>query len=189
MPAPRQWTDDLEALARAGRRVIAYRAAHGTMRHRKRIPMTQVEFAKKAGVSVGCVAAFETGLRSTRRDSVRRIAAACDLTVDELLADDVPAAARPAPLEAPGFTDEVLAIARIFDLAHTEVRVRVKAILLEHLAQRTDRPGVALRDALRAFFPSSPSSSAQEQEDLSSSSAAATGSGFPESLRKNGSGK
>ena len=83
--------------------------------------MTQIDFAQRAGVSVGCLQAFESGTRVTRLENVERIARACALTVEELFA--------PAPASPPettrvfvshgsvppeDLTDEAIAIARLF---------------------------------------------------------------------------
>jgi transcriptional regulator with XRE-family HTH domain len=181
VPAPKPWTDDPSARARAGRRLIEYRAAHGVERNQKRLPMTQEEFARRAGVSIGCIAGFEAGHRSTRAESLRRIAEACGLTVEQLFAPE-PEPARGHVGVEEHLTDEAITIARIFALAHTEVRARVKAELLEHLAQRTDRPAVALRDALTSTGPEPVT-----RKEAQAPGNGTTGATFPE--RKNGSGK
>jgi transcriptional regulator with XRE-family HTH domain len=125
---------DPSVLLRAGKRVTAFRILHSVLHGRRKQPMTQVELARKAGVSVGCLQAFEGGIRVTRPDNIRRIAEACDMTVDALFADDAPPATA-----ADEFTDETLDVARMFELAHAELKIEIKKLLVAHLSQRTDK--------------------------------------------------
>lgn len=142
--------DDPATLARAGQRVVAYRLAHGTLRGRRRAPLTQIALAKRAGISVGCLQGFEMGTRVTRPDNARRIAAAIGLTLDALFSDEPATSAPPEPAAAPTpaiareLTPEELFVVRMFSIAVSEVRVRLKSELIAHLAQRRDRPAVEL---------------------------------------------
>lgn len=144
---------DPAAWKRAGQRVVAFRAAHGTRKHGRRQPLTQAALAARAGVSQGCLQAFENGTRATRRESVTRIAAAVDLTVDQLFGSDDAPAPTVAALEAGAaghHTDEAIAIADLFTVAHTEVRTLIKQQLVDHVAHRRDYVAVALLQRLRA---------------------------------------
>jgi transcriptional regulator with XRE-family HTH domain len=150
-----QLPTDPAAWKRAGQRVANYRAAHGTRKHGRRQPLTQAALAERVGVSQGCLQAFENATRATRRESVTRIAAAVDLTVDQLFApgSDAPApnVAFEAGMAIAGHhTDEALAIADLFTVAHTEVRTLIKQQLVDHVAHRRDYVAVAMLQRLRA---------------------------------------
>lgn len=79
-----------------------------------------------------------------------RIAAACELTFDQLIAPTAVPIPSPPPdfvvtavadvdaMERLTLTDEAFAIARLFSVAHTEVRIHVKQLLRDHVTQRTD---------------------------------------------------
>jgi transcriptional regulator with XRE-family HTH domain len=67
---------------------VAYRRAHPEKKHGRRQPLSQQELAKRAGVSPGCLQAFENNTRATQRESVQRIAAAVGLSLGELFAPD-----------------------------------------------------------------------------------------------------
>jgi len=127
---------DSEALKRAGHRVTQFRVAHTVRKNGRRYPMTQEELAKRARVSPGCLAAFENGARRTTLAKIKRIAAACGMTLDALIAPGGDASILPTPDQV--LTDEALAIARMFMIAHTEVRMRVIVVLRDHLIQRKD---------------------------------------------------
>jgi len=136
----RELTIDPARLRLAGKRVQQYRMDHPTLRRGRHYPMTQIALADKAGVSVGCLQGFETGTRITRPDQFQRIAQACDLTVEQLLAE-APAPAPPSVAASPMILiDEAHDIAQMFMLAHTEVRLAVKTLLREHFAQRSSDP-------------------------------------------------
>src|SRR5262245_8712000 len=81
---------DAMALPRAGARVTQYRLAHTKRRHGRRYSMTQDELARRAGVSTGCLQSFENATRRTGLAKIRRIAAACEMTLDELFAPEAP---------------------------------------------------------------------------------------------------
>lgn len=132
--------------ARARARVLAYRIDHGVARGARRYPMTQDILAGRANISPGCLRGFENGTRRTTRATMERIAKGCDLTFDELIAPD--AADDPVvpafDADRIGLTDEAIAVARMFAIAHTEIRLRVLLILRDHFVNRTDRVGKAL---------------------------------------------
>ncbi len=66
-------------------------------KHRERRALTQEELAEKAGVSVRSVAGYETGA-GARPGSVRKLAAALDMEVEDLLEEEAPKKGR-APLQ------------------------------------------------------------------------------------------
>jgi transcriptional regulator with XRE-family HTH domain len=67
-------------------------------RRRQRPPLSQPAFAKRAGISLGCLQAFERGARQTRESNVARIAAVLGLTAAQLLDADTYAPTPPDPL-------------------------------------------------------------------------------------------
>ena len=118
---------DNEAMYRqAAARVIKWRREHGAM--------SQVQFAKRAGISVGCLQSFETASRATRKKQMERIAGALDLTLDQLLADDAEAAQTPNPL-LKDLLQEDLRIAQRFHHAAAEQKHAVKTFLTAHLSE------------------------------------------------------
>ena len=120
-------TDNEAMLYRlAAARVIAWRREHGAM--------SQVQFAAKAGISVGCLQGFETGMRHTREKQVARIAVAMDLTLDQLLADDAEAGQTPDPL-LKDLLQEDLRLAQRFHHAGAEVKHAIKAFLTADLSE------------------------------------------------------
>jgi transcriptional regulator with XRE-family HTH domain len=101
---------------RAGKRVREWRRAHNEM--------SQVDLAQKAGVSVGCLQAFELGIRATRAANLAKIAKAVKMSVAELMADEE--SSPPKDERAKGLTEEDLHVARLFHDAITDVRTSVK---------------------------------------------------------------
>jgi len=69
-----------DASKRAGLRVRNWRRARVP-------PISQAAFAKRAGVSVGCLQAFERGTRTTQEANITKIAKAMGVSVDRLYAD------------------------------------------------------------------------------------------------------
>lgn len=67
-------------------------------RHRERRALTQEELAEKAGISVRSVAGYETGA-GARPGSVRKLAAALDIKVEELLEEEAPKVEAPLSFE------------------------------------------------------------------------------------------
>jgi transcriptional regulator with XRE-family HTH domain len=110
----------------AAARVIAWRREHGAM--------SQVQFAANAGISVGCLQGFETGMRHTREKQVARIAVAMDLTLDQLLADDAEAGQTPDPL-LKDLLQEDLRLAQRFHHAGAEVKHAIKALFTADLSE------------------------------------------------------
>jgi hypothetical protein len=161
-------------LARAGRRVVAYRRSHTVLRQGKIHPLSQVDLAQRAHVSVGCLQAFEGGKRMTHPNRVTAIAEACEMTYEDLLAPDVPAPAS-SPADCEQLTGEVVAIARMFALADTPVRVAVRRELVTHFSQRTDPVAVALVNSLL----STGSAFAELRKEGHPSPPAASGHRFP----------
>lgn len=139
---------DGDAFKRAGQRVTAYRVKHTVRRHGRRYAMSQEELARRANVSAGCLAAFENGARRTTRAKIERIAAACEMSVDELLGPEPSTAALVLASSERRLdlvlTDEAFSIGRIFMIAHTDVRRNIVAVLHTHLAKRTDPVARAL---------------------------------------------
>jgi transcriptional regulator with XRE-family HTH domain len=132
---PVHYTPD--AYVRAGRRVTLWRlhqTDHGTPS-----PMTQQDLAARAHVSIGCLQGFESGKRNTRLDRVKKIAAAVGMTIEQLMAPDDPV---PVVDNLADLTEEAIDVARMFTLAHTEVRMEIKQQLRAHLSARTDRLAV-----------------------------------------------
>jgi hypothetical protein len=119
-------TDNEAMYRQAAARVIAWRREHGAM--------SQVQFAAKAGISVGCLQGFETEMRQTRKKQVERIARAMDLTFDQLTADDAEAGQTPDPL-LKDLLQEDLRLAQRFHHAGAEVKHAVKALFTADLSE------------------------------------------------------
>lgn len=118
---------DNEAMYRqAAARVIQWRREHDDM--------SQVKFAARAGISVGCLQSFETGARATREEKMERIAAAMDLTLDQLKADDADAAQTPNPL-LKDLLQEDLRLAQRFHHAGAETKHAVKNFLVAPMSE------------------------------------------------------
>lgn len=131
----------------AGARVTAYRRTHGTRdASGRRVPLSQVTLARRAGVSPGALAGFENGTRLTTRTIAAKIAAACELTLDQLFAPEDGA----APVPALPLSDEAIEIAQWWTLANTDVRVDIRRQLVTHLASRQDLPPLAVVEKLRS---------------------------------------
>ncbi len=131
-----------EAMYRqAAARVIKWRREHGDM--------NQVDFAARAGISVGCLQSFETATRATRKKQMERIAGALDLTLDQLLADDAEAAQTPNPL-LKDLLQEDLRIAQRFHHAATEPKLAIKTFLTAPLSEdRRERIALILAGLVR----------------------------------------
>ena len=157
---------DPAAWRRAGERVVKYRYAHGTKKSGRRQPLSQADLATRAGISQGSLQAFENNTRATLRENVLKIADAVGMTLDQLFAvapdvepvSDAPLARVHAMLantffgseqgDVP-FTDEAIAVARLFTVAHTEIRVLVKSHLVSHIARRKDRAAIGVLEELQ----------------------------------------
>ena len=127
---------DNEAVSyrQAAARVIQWRREHRAM--------SQAQFADRAGISVGCLQSFESGTRNTRKKQVARIAAAMDLTFDQLTAEDAEAGEIPNPL-LKDLLQEDLRIAQRFHHAGAETKHAVKAFLTAPL-EEDQRERIAL---------------------------------------------
>jgi transcriptional regulator with XRE-family HTH domain len=138
---PRPIVDNEAMYRRAAARVIAWRREHGAM--------SQVQFAAKAGISVGCLQSFEAALRETRKKQRERIARAMDLTLDQLFADDAEAGQTPDPL-LKDLLQEDLRLAQRFHHAGAEVKHAVKAFLTAALSEdQRERLALILADLIR----------------------------------------
>jgi transcriptional regulator with XRE-family HTH domain len=133
---------DNEAMFRqAAARVIQWRREHGAM--------SQVQFASRAGISVGALQSFESGTRATRKKQVERIAAALDLTLDQLLADDAEAGQTPNPL-LKDLLQEDLRLAQRFHHAGAETKHAVKKFLVTPMSEeKRERIALMLADLVR----------------------------------------
>jgi transcriptional regulator with XRE-family HTH domain len=133
---------DNEAMYRqAAARVITWRREHDAM--------SQIQFAARAGISVGCLQSFETGVRATRKKQMERIAQAMDLTLDQLLADDAEAGQTPDPL-LKDLLQEDLRLAQRFHHAGAEVKHAIKAFLTADLSEdQRERIAIILADLIR----------------------------------------
>ena len=151
---------DPAAWRRAGERVVAYRRAHGEKKNGRRQPLTQADLAKRAGVSQGCLQAFENSTRATQHESVQRIATAVGRTVAQLFApeaaevDRVRATladtlfGRGAEADGP-FAIEANAVRQLFMIAFTRDRMHVYVYLVEHIKRRTDPAAVSAYQSLQ----------------------------------------
>jgi transcriptional regulator with XRE-family HTH domain len=133
---------DNEAMYRqAAARVIKWRREHGAM--------SQIRFAAKAGISVGCLQSFETAVRATRKKQRERIARAMDLTLDQLFADDAEAGQTPDPL-LKDLLQEDLRLAQRFHHAGAEAKHAIKAFLTADLSEdQRERIALILADLIR----------------------------------------
>jgi len=115
--------DNEEAMyKRAAQKVKDWRKAHDEM--------NQIEFAKLAKISVGCLQGFETATRGTRPKNLLKIATALGLpSVDALLSEDVV----PAPLQTDplveGLGPEDLRLAHRYHHAGADAKYAVKWLL------------------------------------------------------------
>jgi transcriptional regulator with XRE-family HTH domain len=125
---------------------------HGVRKAGRFYPLSQAALAQRAHVSVGCLQTFERGTRRTTGARLHQIAAACELTVDQLLAPD------DAPRQVfVSSTREASAIADMFLVAVTEVRGEVKRRLHVYCWLRRDDPTVATILAVhRPVLPAAP---------------------------------
>src|SRR5262245_27842328 len=105
----------------AGPKLIEWRRRHNEM--------SQIEFAKLAGVSVGCLQGLETGTRATRDVNLDKIAKAMGMTRKELLSPEESARPPATDPRLKNLTAEDLQIAHLFHEAFTEVWVSVKTQL------------------------------------------------------------
>jgi DNA-binding transcriptional regulator YiaG len=103
---------------RAAARVRMWRTSHR---------MGQVEFARLAGVSVGCLQAFEGGVRDTRESNVAKIAAAMGQSFAELTKEDDP---YPGADPLLNLRPEDLRIAHAFHHAGADVKHAAKRLFL-----------------------------------------------------------
>ena len=134
-------TDNEAMYRQAAARVITWRREHGAM--------SQVQFAARAGISVGCLQSFETGIRATRKKQLERIALAVDLTFDQLTADDAEAGQTPDPL-LKDLLQEDLRLAQRFHHAGAEVKHAIKAFLTASLSEdQRERIALILADLIR----------------------------------------
>jgi transcriptional regulator with XRE-family HTH domain len=165
---------DFFDLVQAGRRVLAYRLTHQVSRNNKLQPMTQAEFARRAGVSVGCLAMMETGTRTPRWTSLQKIAAAAELTVDQLLAPlDEPAPAKPSDL--------VRGIADLLEAADPAFQQEIKRQVLSHLLSSTTEGARRVIEQLHL--------APERREEVQSRASSSTGMFRETPSLKNGSGK
>ncbi len=111
---------DNEAMSkRAAQRVRDWRKAHGDL--------SQIQFAKQAGVSVGCLQGFEAATRATRDKNLDKIALAIGLSGKaELLSDDDPPA-KPDPL-LKDLRPEDLRFANLFHRAELDIKHAAKRL-------------------------------------------------------------
>lgn len=133
---------DNEAMyRRVAARVIAWRREHGAM--------SQIQFAAKAGISVGCLQSFEAGVRDTRKKQRERIARAMDLTLEQLFDDDAEAGQAPDPL-LKDLLQEDLRLAQRFHHAGAEVKHAIKAFLTAGLSEeQRERIALIVADLIR----------------------------------------
>lgn len=152
---------DPAAWKRAAERVVAWRRAHDTKKHGRRVPLSQAALAERAGVSQGCLQAFENSARATQHESVMRIANAIGLSVEQLFAPEggAPEIKRVqakladtlygSGAEADGpFTVEANAVRQLYSVAFTRLRMTVYVMLVEHIKHRADP---AALDAYRSL--------------------------------------
>jgi transcriptional regulator with XRE-family HTH domain len=177
---------DPDAWRRAGERVVNYRRAHSVKKHGRRQPLTQEALAARAGVSPGCLQAFENNTRATQLENVQRIAAAVGLSLEALFAAPESAAAQLERAQAI-FADELfgrgtnadgplsieaVAVARLWEVAWTPVRLAIFQQLVAHATGRKDRAAVAILEALELAgliaLPPTPSTGAPEAVALPS---------------------
>lgn len=134
-------TDNEAMYRQAAARVIQWRREHDDM--------SQVKFAARAGISVGCLQSFETGTRATREEKLERIAAAMDLTLDQLKADDAEAGQTPNPL-LKDLLQEDLRFAQRFHHAGAETKHAVKNFLVTPMSEeKRERIALMLADLVR----------------------------------------
>ena len=119
-------TDNEAMYRQAGARVIRWRREHDAM--------SQVQFASRAGISVGCLQSFEKGKRHTREQHIARIAAVMGLTLDQLKADDADAGQIPNPL-LDDLLQEDLRLAQHFHHAGAETKHAVKKFLAAPMSE------------------------------------------------------
>lgn len=147
----------------AGERVIEYRRAHGVKKNGRRQPMTQEVLAKRAGVSQGCLQAFENNTRATQFENVQRIAAAVEMTLDQLFAPgnvafelgraralvaDSSIFVSSAEADGP-YSVEANAVRKLFVVAFTRERLFVLMHLVTHVKNRTDPAAIAMVEELQ----------------------------------------
>ena len=127
-PSGPMWNTQ-DVLHRAARRVREWRRLHN---------ISQIAFAERNGISVGCLQGFETGTRQTRETNLAKIAAGIGTTLDDLISADNPAA-RPDPLLV-DLKPEDLRIAHAYHHSGAEVKHAVKRLFLSHVTDdRRDR--------------------------------------------------
>jgi len=120
----------------AAARVIEWRRKHGKM--------SQIRFAQKAGISVGCLQALEGVQRDTRRPQMDKVAKAMGLTYAELTAGD----AEPVKATDTRFKDllpDDLEVAHMYQRADGTLKVAVRRMLVEYYRRANE----ALKDPLR----------------------------------------
>jgi len=108
---------------RAASRVTKWRYDHGKM--------SQIKFARKAGVSVGCLQALELVQRDTRRPQMEKIAKAMGLTYEELTAGD----AEPLKGNDERFKDlfpDDLEVAHMYQRADGTLKMAVRRMLVDY---------------------------------------------------------
>jgi len=176
---------DADDLQRAGARIVAYRSAQTTRRDNgRRLPLTQTELARRAGVSIGTLQGLELGTRRTGRRQLQKIANAIGMTIDELVAPEA-LATRVVGGDGNGaihLTPEALLVARSYSLVVTPTRVEILYALKHALANRTDAPAVELLSELRVLLPDT-ADTQLEKGVQESRSVAPPGSIFRETLR------
>jgi transcriptional regulator with XRE-family HTH domain len=144
----------------AGERVVSYRRAHSEKKHGRRQPLSQQALAKRAGVSPGCLQAFENNTRATQRESVQRIAAAVGLSLGELFAPDHAGdVARVQRRFAVAMFDESSdpdrdniegnAMKRMFLAALTPMRMSLWTQAVDHFKGRKDRAAASVIEDLQ----------------------------------------
>jgi transcriptional regulator with XRE-family HTH domain len=118
-PPDRAAWDNADVLRRAAERVREWRRLHG---------LSQIAFARRTGISVGCLQGFETGTRRTRDAALAKIAAGIGTTLDDLTRLD--AGARPDPNLA-DLKPEDLRIARAYHHSGAEIKHAIKRFFLD----------------------------------------------------------
>jgi transcriptional regulator with XRE-family HTH domain len=127
-------TLDPSQTALNNKEAMAKRAGKRVKQWRKERSLNQIAFAKLAGISVGSLQGFETGLRDTRRTNLTKIAAVLGLTADELSDETAPDTPDP---RAKDLKDPDYVVANLYHHADADVKYAIKALLRPDLPELT----------------------------------------------------
>jgi len=139
--APPPNNDDVGSLI--AKRIADWRKGHnaeGRPKAPKERHISQLDMAKLAGVSVGCLQGAEKGTRATEDAQLAKIAKLMGTTLDDLKQGDTDD--RVLVLSDPRgerLNDEDYEIANWFHDSHTAVKVQVRLTLEQHARQRDGR--------------------------------------------------